>query len=240
MFALAALLGAVSVLLTPFVRMGKSVRRTIRLRSGAAIGKFSLTGMLNGLSQGLVTPFLIPFFILIYSVTRQEMNVYAAVSGVVASFSILLAPRIERRIGFLRGITVTRGTSVVLSLMMPLVRVFPVSLLIYVLLPATRVMALPVQQAAMMDMVSDDERGAAFGINQSARQLASSAGTYFSGIEFDSFYLDPVAIDVPFFLYALVLSANLGLYWGFFRKYRPPPGAAGPQDQGVPPPQERP
>ena len=227
-FAFAAFLGAASLLLTPFVRMGTTVRRSLALKSGAAIGKFSLTGMLNGLSQGLITPFLIPFFIVVYSVTRDQMNVYAAASGIVASFAMLLAPRLERKVGFLRGILVTRGASVLLAVAMPLVRVLPVTLFVYLALPATRVMALPVQQAAMMDMVSEDERGAAFGINQTTRLLASSGGTYFSGFEFASMETDPAAIDLPFGLYGLVLGFNLVLYWFFFRRYRPPPGVEPP------------
>ncbi|MDG6913987.1 MAG: MFS transporter [Nitrososphaerota archaeon] len=226
-FAVAAVLGAASVLLSPLVKMEKSARRSFSLKSGAAIGKFSLTGMLNGLSQGLVTPFLIPFFIVLYSVTRQEMNIFAAVSGLIASFALLLAPRIERRLGFLRGMMATRGFSVALAILMPLVRLFPVSLSIYLLLPATRVMALPVQQAAMMDMVSESERGTAFGINQTTRLVASSGGTYFSGFEFAAVDADPMAIDYPFALYAVVLAFNLGLYWWFFRRYRPPPGVRG-------------
>ncbi|MCL4355629.1 MAG: MFS transporter [Nitrososphaerota archaeon] len=226
-FAVAAVLGAASVLLTPLVRMEKSVRRSFRIKSGSAIGKFSITGMLNGLSQGLVTPFLIPFFIVLYGVTRQEMNVFAAASGLIASFALLLAPRIERRLGFLRGMLATRGFSVVLSVLMPLIRLFPVSLSIYLLLPATRVMALPVQQAAMMDMVSGDERGTAFGINQTTRLVASSGGTYFSGFEFAAADADPLAIDYPFALYGVVLALNLGLYWWFFKRYRPPPGVTG-------------
>ena len=226
-FAVAAVLGAVSVLFTPLVRMEKSVRRSFRIKSGSAIGKFSITGMLNGLSQGLVTPFLIPFFIVLYGVTRQEMNIFAAASGLIASFALLLAPGIERRLGFLRGMLATRGFSVALSVLMPLIRLFPVSLSIYLLLPATRVMALPVQQAAMMDMVSGDERGTAFGINQTTRLVASSGGTYFSGFEFAAADADPLAIDYPFALYGVVLALNLGLYWWFFKRYRPPPGVTG-------------
>ncbi|MDG6960284.1 MAG: MFS transporter [Nitrososphaerota archaeon] len=223
-FAVAAVLGAASVLFIPLVRVEKSARRPFSMKSRRAIGKFSLTGMLNGLSQGLVTPFLIPFFIVLYSVTRQEMNVFAAASGLTGSFALLLAPKIERRLGFLRGMVATRGVSVVLSVLMPLVRLLPVSLAIYLLLPATRVMALPVQQAAMMDMVSENERGTAFGINQTTRLVASSGGTYFSGFEFAAGETDPVAIDYPFALYAVVLALNLGLYWWFFRRYRPPSG----------------
>lgn len=222
-FIAAGVLGVVSVFMSPFVKMKKTVRKRARLVSGGAIGKFSLTGVLNGLSQGLVTPFLIPFFITVYGVSRPEMALYAGASGVVASFALLLAPRIERTLGFLKGIVTTRGASIVLAVVLPLVRLFPVSLAVYMLLPATRVMALPVQQSAMMDLVAGDERGAAFGINQTARLLSSSAGTYLAGFEFASLELDPAALDIPFGLYAVVLAVNLGLYWGFFRKYRPPP-----------------
>ena len=231
-FAIAAILGAASVALSPFVRTKKEVRRSPGLRSVGAIGKFSLTGMLNGLSQGLITPFLIPFFIVFYGVTRQEMNVYAAISGLVASFALLLAPRIERKVGFLGGIMATRAASIVLAVIMPIVRTLPVSLGIYFALPATRVMALPVQQAAMMDMVSSDERGAAFGINQTARLASSSGGTYFAGFEFASVDVEPAAVDVPFFLYGAVMAANLGLYWWFFRRYRAPPGVTERTDTG--------
>lgn len=223
-FAVAAILSTFSVLITPLVKTGKSVRRSFTLKSGSAIGKFSLTGLLNGLSQGLVTPFLIPFFIVLYSVTRQQMNVYAAIAGLTASFALLLAPRVEKRLGFLWGMLATRGISIVLAVMMPLVRLFPVSLLIYFLLPATRVIGAPVQRSAMMDMVGEDERGAALGINQTTRLLASSGGTYLSGFEFAAVDVDPLAIDVPFALYGVVLAFNLGLYWWFFRRYRPPPG----------------
>lgn len=232
-FAAAAVLGAASLGLSPFVRMGSGVRRTVSLKTGAAIGKFSLTGVLNGLSQGLITPFLIPFFISVYSISRPEMSVYAGISGIMASFALLVAPAIERKIGFLRGIIVTRVGSIVLSIIMPVVRVFPVSLAVYFLLPATRVMALPVQQVAMMDMVSEDERGAAFGINQATRLLAASGGTYFAGFEFESAEVNAAAVEVPFALYGFVLGANLGLYWLFFHKYRPPSGSAGYRSAGA-------
>ena len=223
-FLVAAVFSACSVMLSPFIKMGGKVRRSFTLRSGGAIGKFSATGILNGLSQGLVTPFLIPFFIVFYSISREQMNVYAALSGLIASFALLSAPRLERSLGFLKGIIATRGASIFLSILMPVIRVLPVSLAIYFLLPAARVMAVPVQQAAMMDMVEGEERGAAFGINQTARLMASSGGTYFAGFEFASVGVDPPAVDVPFFLYGAVLALNLGLYWGFFRKYRAPTG----------------
>ena len=223
-FLVAAVFSACSVMLSPFIKMGGKVRRSFTLRSGGAIGKFSATGILNGLSQGLVTPFLIPFFIVFYSISREQMNVYAALSGLIASFALLSAPRLERSLGFLKGIIATRGAAIFLTSLMPVIRVLPVSLAFSFLHPAARGMAVPVQQAAMMDMVEGEERGAAFGINQTARLMASSGGTYFAGFEFASVGVDPPAVDVPFFLYGAVLALNLGLYWGVFRKSRAPTG----------------
>ncbi|MDG6905659.1 MAG: MFS transporter [Nitrososphaerota archaeon] len=214
LFLMATVLSAVSVVLSLFLKTVQSKRKSIKIKSSLAISKFTITGMLNGLSQGLVMPFLIPFFIAVYSLTRPEMAVYSGAAGFVGSFMILLAPRLERSLGFLKGIVVTRAITVVQLLIMPFVRILPLSIAIYILYPAFRALALPVQQSAMMDMVSADERGTAFGINQSTRLVAASAGTYFSGFEFAL-----SEIEVPFLAYALTIAVNLGLYWKFFSLY---------------------
>jgi len=192
-------------------------RRTLGMRTAKVIGQFSLTGMLNGLSQGLLTPFLIPFFILIYNVPQETMGLYATISGIIASLSLLLAPSLERALGFLGSIYATRGATIGLALILPFVQVLPVSLAIYFALPSLRVTAVPVQQTAMMDMVDSAERGRAFGINQATRLGLSAAGTGFTGYEF---HLD--LIYVPFVLYGGVMLANLLLYRTFFHDYAAP------------------
>ncbi|MDG6906572.1 MAG: MFS transporter [Nitrososphaerota archaeon] len=198
----------------------------IWMGSARNIGKFTATGMLNGISQGLVAPFLIPFFIIVYAIPRPEMATYATISGVAGAFALLLAPRIERALGFLKGLMITRALSAVLVLAMAFIRLLPVSLGIYFLIPPLRTLGMPMQQTAMMDMVDRKERGRAFGINQSARLGASSAGTAFAGYEFNL-----SEIEVPFVLYALVLGMNVYLYYTFFSSYRPPPETlSGPEE----------
>lgn len=214
---LATVLGAVSTLLGFTLRGHGERGHDLRMRTARVIGQFSLTGMLNGLSQGLLTPFLIPFFILIYNVPKEAMGIYATVSGIVASFSLLLAPRLERRLGFLGSIYATRGATIVLALLFPFVLWLPVSLAIYFTLPSLRVTAVPVQQTAMMDMVDSAERGRAFGINQSTRLMLSAAGTGFTGYEF---HLD--FVYVPFVVYGAVMLGNLFLYRRFFHDYAAP------------------
>lgn len=207
---------------------GVDTERPSRMGMGSArtIGKFTMTGILNGLTQGLVAPFLIPFFIIVYGIPRPEMAMYATISGLVGAFALLLAPRIERGLGFLRGLMITRALSAVLVLAMAFVRFLPASLGIYFLIPALRTSGMPMQQTAMMDMVDLNERGRAFGINQSARLAASSAGTAFSGYEFNT-----SEIEVPFVLSAVFLGLNVYLYYRFFSGYRAP-SVVTPEPQG--------
>ncbi|HYM40333.1 MAG TPA: MFS transporter [Thermoplasmata archaeon] len=214
---IATALGTVSLALGVFIRDRTEPPRGQRLRTAVTIGKFSLTGILNGASQGLVTPFLIPFFILIYDVKQDTMGIWATVSGLVAAFSLLLAPWIERRLGFLRSIYVTRGGTILLALAFPVIQLFPASLALYCIFPSLRVMAVPVQQSAMMDLVSEGERGRALGINQGLRLAFSAVGTGFTGYEFNV-----SSIYIPFVAYAAVMTGNLVLYRLFFHGYESP------------------
>jgi MFS family permease len=224
---IATLFGLVSTLLSFFVKERfvrsegngnqKTSQRVLNMKSRLTIGKFTVTGILNGVSNGMVTPFLIPFFILVYGITRGEMAVYATISGLIASFSLLLAPKLERSLGFLRTVVATRVLSAALALVLPLVRVLPISLAVYFAFPTLRTVGIPLQQTAMMDMVESGERGRALGLNQVARQSVSAGGTFFSGIEFDRSQL-----EIPFDAFAAIILANVFLYVAFFHSYRDP------------------
>lgn len=186
-----------------------------RLHSKIIIGKFTITGMLNGFTQGLVVPFLIPFFVIVYHVPKSEMAVYAFASGATAAFALLAAPRLEQTLGFVKSIGVTRGIGTVLLLLLPFCHVFAIALAVYLVTPALRVMAVPVQRTAFTEMVQHDELGRALGINQVARLGASSGGITLTG------YLFNISeIAAPFCIYAVVMAANIYLYFRFFHGHQ--------------------
>ncbi len=210
-FLVATLISVVGVPLVLLLSVEDVGGKFTRLRSRVVIGKFSLTGMLNGFTSGLIVPFLIPFFVLVYSLPKSSMAVYGFISGGLASVAMLTAPALERRLGFVKSIAWTRGIGTALLVMMPLVRWLPISLIIYVLTPSLRVAAVPVQQAALVEMVDPDERGRALAANQVARLTASSAGIAFTGWMFDA-----SEIALPFFAYAAIMISNIYLYFRFF------------------------
>ncbi|MGH9732808.1 MAG: MFS transporter, partial [Candidatus Acidiferrales bacterium] len=182
-----------------------------RMKSGKVIGKFSLTGALNGVSQGLIMPFLIPFFVIVYHVPKSRMAVYGFASEMVAAFAILVAPRLEREFGFVKGVAVTRGAGALLLLLLPLTRIFALAVAIYMITPALRVVAVPAQQTALTAMVRESEMGRALAINQVARLTASGGAVAFTGYMFE---LSDIAL--PFYAYALVTGVGLVLYFKFF------------------------
>ena len=182
-----------------------------RLRSKIVIGKFTITGILNGFTQGLVVPFLIPFFVIVYHVPKSEMAVYAFASGAMAAFALLAAPHLEQTLGFVKSIAVTRGIGTTLLLLLPFWHVYVFALVVYLVTPALRVMAVPVQRTALTEMVQQDELGRALGINQVARLGASSGGITLTG------YLFNISeIAAPFCIYAVVMAVNIWLYFHFF------------------------
>jgi len=212
-FLYATLISASGLVFLAFIKTGNVRGNLRRLRSKVVIGKFTVTGILNGFTAGLVVPFLIPFFVIVYHVPKSEMAVYAFASGTLAAFSILAAPRLEQALGFVKSIAVTRGLGTALLLLLPFWHVFAIALAVYLITPALRVMAVPVQRTALTEMVHRDELGRALGINQVARLGASSGGITLTG------YLFNISeFAAPFCIYAVAMAANIYLYFHFFHR----------------------
>ena len=210
-FMVSAIISAAGVPGLWYLHVAEARGKIGKLKTKSTIGKFTLTGMLNGLSQGLIVPFLIPFFVLVYHVPKSLMSEYAFASGLLGSFAILGAPMLEKYFGFVKSIVVTRGIGTVLFVVFPLLRFLPVAVFIYIIGPALRVMALPIQQSELTKRVDNDEMGRALGINQVARLAASSTGTGLSG-----YLMDTALFEMPFFIYGVIMAANLYLYIKFF------------------------
>lgn len=212
-FFIATLVGFISVIFLLPIKDPFRPEKISRMKNKIAIGKFTITGMLNGFAQGLVTPFLVPFFIIVYHLPIKEMSLYAFISGGLGALSLLAAPLLDKKLGFLKSIIWTRGIGAAVTVVLPIFRLLPVSLFIYFIMPALRVVSAPIQQSALTKMVEGDEVGRALGVNQMARMLASSGATSLTGYLFDL-----SDIPLPFYIYGAVMGVNIVLYQLFFGK----------------------
>ncbi len=216
LFAIATMISFLSVLcMLPIKVKTKKQNINYKLKAKNAIFKFSAVGILNGLSQGLIMPFMIPFFILVYHTPKSQMSVYAFFGAVMASFAPMFANILDKKYGFLKSITITRGLGALLMVVFPLIKILGLSLGIYLISPFLRMMALPIQQSALVGMVDASETARALSINQVSRLSASAFGTFVAS---DFFLLD--SIEMPFFLYGAVMFLNIYLYIKFFKKQK--------------------
>ncbi len=175
------------------------------------IGQFSIVGILNGFSQGLITPFLIPFFIIYYDIPKQQMAFWAFLSGVLASVAPLSAHFIHNLIGKLKSIILTRAVGAFIIFLIPTIKSLKIALVLYAVYPSFRVLALPIQQSMMSDMIDTSEIARAFSLNQIARLGASSVGTFLTSLLWEFSFL-----SMPFYIYTSIMGINIFLYKKFF------------------------
>ncbi len=215
-FAAAAMISLVGLLCVWPLQVEETRGQIRRMPSLKVVSQFSITGTLNGFSQGLVVPFLIPFFVIVYHLPKSQMAVYAFIGGVLGAFALFAAPMLERRWGFVRAIAITRGIGAGLILLLPFWHNLVVALAVYVLTPALRVAAVPAQQTAITELVTPEERGRALGVNQVTRLSASAGAVSITGLSFGA-----ADFALPFIGYAAVVAVNIGLYFRFFGAKRP-------------------
>ena len=204
--------GAALVLLAP-MKLPDVRARSLSMRSRANAFKFSVTGMLNGLTNGLVIPYILPIFIYVYHAPRPLAADVVTAASVIATFSMLAAPALERKMGFVRSITVTRALTIPLMAAFPFVGSFWAAAALYLLYPAFRVIAIPVQQSLLLELTPPEERGRVSGYNQGSRLALSSAATYAAAPAFDP---SSGYIWAPFAAYGILMAVNIYLYWKFF------------------------
>lgn len=216
-FAISATLATLSII--PLILLPqKTFRPIIKIAHDGrrkALRDFSITGVLNGLSQGLIIPFLIPFFFLIYHVSSAQMSVYASIGGALAILAILAAPWLDKNFGLVKSMILTRGIGILAVIALPLIHYFPLAIFIYLITPALRIMALPVQQRAITSIAGEGDVATVLGFNQSTRLLAASGGSAIAG-----YFFENALISFPFYGYAIIAGGNLLLYKKFFGNLR--------------------
>lgn len=147
----------------------KNSRNGDNNRNRDIIKKFTYTGLFNGLSQGLIVPFIPIVFEKFYNLPQAEIGYIVSLSGIVSASLILLTPKLNERLGFVRLIIYTRLVSTILTLVFPFLRYDLLAALDYTIFTSFRAISLPAQQALMMSLVSSNRRATTSGTNQTAR-----------------------------------------------------------------------
>ncbi|MBW9141572.1 MAG: MFS transporter [Candidatus Aramenus sp.] len=215
-FALTLALSLVSALVVVPIKEMYRPRREVKATSEAdkdVIKKFTLTGILNGVSQGFIVPFIPIIFSEVYKLPQGTIGAVVSVGGIVSATSMFLTPKLTEAMGFVKLIIATRSVSAVLVLLFPFLASPMLAMVDYVAFTTFRIIALPAQQALMMNLVGEGRRATATGSNQVGRLVPAAASTSLSG-----YLMKAVSLVIPFEVSFVATVVNSYLYYKYFRK----------------------
>jgi MFS family permease len=227
LFGLTAVLGVAMAIVVLPVRetrqsSGPEKRRTARReplspQTVRMILKFMATNATNGLAIGFLGPIIVYWFYRRYGVGAAELGGLFALVNLATAPSYLFAARIARRLGAVNAVVVTRATSVVLLVFIPLMPVYPLAAALLLVRMVTNTLSNPIRQSYLMAVVRREERATAAGLSNLPTQICSSMGPTLAGYMMQSLFL-----DLPLELAAIFQGLNAVLYYVFFRDIKPP------------------
>ena len=187
-------------------------------RSRTVVFKLSALFGLDSLGGGFVVQSLIAFYFNLRWGAGPELlgPIFLGV-GLLQAGSFLVAARVAERIGLINTMVVTHLPSNVLLMAIPLASSLPWAIGLLLARHALSQMDVPTRQSYIVAVVDPEERVAAAGVTNIARNIAQAITPIVAGTA-----MQVVNLGVPFFLGGGLKIVYDLLLFGMFRGVRPP------------------
>lgn len=218
-----ALLSVASTVLVLNIRTPRSqargggIKGFMPSKSKHVLAKYITANSILAAGAGLFVPIMAYWFSLMYGVPDTISVPILGISSILIGVSSLAAPMLARKIGVVKAIVLTQGTSMIFMVTTPLSPQFASASIVYTIRSFLMNMAGPLQSSMIMGLVSPDERGAAAGISAALWRLPNA---FTVGI--GSWFLNEGYLSAPFFVAATLYGISIALFWNFFSRIRMP------------------
>lgn len=223
LYIILAGLGLSSTLLMLKVKESKLKKTTTKLRkllpvkSKKVIAKYVTTSAIIAFGAGLVVPLMTYWLKLQYGVSDAISGPILGISSFIIALSILPSPFLAKKIGTVKSIVLTQSLSIIFLITTPLQPNYLLASIVYSTRAFLMNMATPIAQSMIMGLVTEDERGAASGINTAMWRLPNALSTTIGATLMGAGFLTE-----PFFISAILYSTSIIFFWLFFRKTKMP------------------
>jgi predicted MFS family arabinose efflux permease len=187
-------------------------------RSRGVVMRLAALFSLDSLAGGFVVQSLIAFYFhLRWGVGPEVLGPVFMGVGLLQAVSFTVAARVSERIGLINTMVFTHLPSNVLLMAIPLAPTLPWAIALLLARHALSQMDVPVRQSYVVAVVDPDERMAAAGVTNIARNLAQSVTPVIAGA-----VMQVAGLGVPFLLGGGLKIVYDLLLLGMFRTVRPP------------------
>jgi MFS family permease len=191
--------------------------KTMRKESRKILTKYVLTSAIIAFGAGMVVPLMTAWFNLQYGISDAISGPILGLTSIVIGVATLASPFIAKKIGLVKAIVVTQAASTVFMFATPLSASYLVASSVYTMRAFLMNMASPLSQSMIMGLVSEDQRGAASGINAALWRLPNALSTFIG-----AYLMAAGFLALPFYIASLFYSASIVLFWRFFQKTKMP------------------
>jgi MFS family permease len=198
-------------------KSAKSIGQFLPRKSKNILLKYTTTSILIAFGAGLFVPVMALWFGLAYGVSDVVSGPLLGISSFLIAATTLAAPYLARRIGLVRAVVVTQMFSTIFMVAVPLSPTFAIAGVIYTVRSFLMNVSNPLQSSMVMGLVSEDERGAASGLNAAIWRFPNSIST---GI--GASMMGAGLLALPFYLAAVLYIVSISLFWLFFHGARLP------------------
>lgn len=195
----------------------RALEARVRGQENRMLLKLVFVNAFNGLAIGLTGPLISYWFAVKFHVGPSYIAPVLAASFLLTAKLSFLTGRISRRAGIVRPVVVERLVGLILYAMLPLIPIYWLASLVYLLRTVFSRGPAGAQQALTMGLVREHRRGLAASLNVVSMLVPRSVGPGFSG-----YLIDLGLFGLPFYLAAALQSIYLIGYVRFFRGYEPP------------------
>jgi MFS family permease len=186
-------------------------------KSWRLVWRFMVTNTINGIAMGMMGPFVVYWFYKRFGVSAADLGHLYFIINICAALPYLAVGRVARRFGAVVTITVSRGISAIMLIVVILMPTYSLAATVYVLRVLVAVFAVPVRQSFLMGVIDPAERSSAAGFAATPSQVSQSISAYAAGI-----LIHYVALSMPLMGAGVFQGLNALLYFSFFRNVRPP------------------
>ncbi|MCC7107112.1 MAG: MFS transporter [Chloroflexi bacterium] len=209
------------------LRLTEAVEQAPVARPASLLGLHRSRGRVFGLAAlfsldsfggGFVIQSLIAYwFVLRFDLGLESLGPIFFGANVLAALSYLAAEKVAARIGLLNTMVFSHLPSEVLLVLIPLMPTAELAVACLLLRQSISQMDVPTRQSYLMAVVEPDERTAAAGLTNVARQVTQAISPALAGLS-----LNLAALGLPFFLAGGLKAIYDVALLVAFRKVRPP------------------
>jgi len=176
------------------------------------VTRLSVLGMI-GLGAGVLVRIFPLWFYLRYDTNVNILGPLFSITQFLTAVASLLTPSMAKIMGEIKTIVYTEAASVAILIAIPLMPLYYLAGILYVLRSLLMNMSAPIQNSFIMGLIPENERALSSSIINFFDSMPRSFGPFISGIFIQLGYL-----DLPFFFTALLYSFSVVGFYVLFRR----------------------